>query len=45
LRSRHYPNLKLHAKVVDGAYHTTTFPIGLLWALQDLFLSHRLERK
>ena len=45
LRSRRYPNLKVHAKVVEGAYHTTTFPVGLLWAMQDLFLTHRLETK
>lgn len=45
LRSRRYPHLKVHAKVVEGAYHTTTFPVGLLWALQDLFLTHRLEAK
>lgn len=30
--------LTLHGKVVDGAFHTTTFPVGLLWALQDLYL-------
>ena len=45
LRSRHYRNLKVHAKIVEGAYHTTTFPVGLLWAMQDLFLTHPLETK
>ena len=45
LRSRRYRNLKVHAKIVEGAYHTTTFPVGLLWALQDLFLTHKLESK
>ena len=45
LRSRHYPHLHLHARTVDGAYHTTTFPVGLLWALQDLFLTHRIDAK
>lgn len=38
LASRKYPSLKLHGKVVDGSFHTTTFPIGLIWALQDLYL-------
>lgn len=38
LGARKYKSLALHGKVVDGAFHTTTFPIGLLWALQDLFL-------
>lgn len=38
LASRKYKNLKLHGKVVEGAFHTTTFPVGLLWALQDVFL-------
>lgn len=45
LRSRRYRSLKVHAKIVDGAYHTTTFPVGLLWALQDLFLTDKLESK
>lgn len=38
LASRKYPSLKLHGKVIDGTFHTTTFPIGLIWALQDLYL-------
>lgn len=38
LASRKYKSLKLHGKVVEGAFHTTTFPVGLLWALQDVFL-------
>jgi len=38
LAARKYPSLKLHGKVVDGTFHTTTFPIGLIWALQDLYL-------
>ncbi|GAA0723198.1 alpha/beta hydrolase [Dokdonella soli] len=41
LASRKYKNLKLHGKVVEGAFHTTTFPVGLLWALQDLYLVRR----
>ncbi|HEY0180676.1 MAG TPA: alpha/beta hydrolase-fold protein [Dokdonella sp.] len=41
LAARKYKSLKLHGKVVDGTYHTTTFPIGLIWALQDLFLTRR----
>lgn len=41
LASRKYKNLTLHGKVVDGAFHTTTFPVGLLWALQDIFLIRR----
>jgi predicted alpha/beta superfamily hydrolase len=45
LRSRRYRNLKVHTKIVEGAYHTTTFPVGLLWAMQDLFLTHKLEAK
>ena len=45
LRSRRYRNLKVHAKTVEGAHHTTTFPIGLLWAMQDLYLTHKLEAK
>lgn len=38
LASRKYKSLKLHGKVVEGAFHTTTFPVGLLWALQEVFL-------
>ena len=38
LASRKYPSLKLHGKIVDGSLHTTTFPIGLIWALQGLYL-------
>lgn len=38
LAAHKYKSLHLHSKVIDGAFHTTTFPIGLLWALQDLFL-------
>jgi len=41
LGARRYKNLKLHGKVVDGAFHTTTFPVGLLWALQDLYLARK----
>jgi predicted alpha/beta superfamily hydrolase len=45
LRSRRYRSLKVHTKIVDGAHHTTTFPVGLLWAMQDLFLTHKLETR
>ena len=38
LASRKYKSLTLHGKVVEGAFHTTTFPVGLLWALQDVYL-------
>lgn len=38
LAARKYKSLKLHGKVVEGSFHTTTFPVGLLWALQDAFL-------
>ncbi|MBO9664982.1 alpha/beta hydrolase-fold protein [Dokdonella sp.] len=38
LASRKYKSLALHGKVVEGAFHTTTFPVGLLWALQDVYL-------
>jgi hypothetical protein len=38
LGARKYKNLKLHGKVIDGAFHTTTIPVGLLWAMQDPFL-------
>jgi hypothetical protein len=40
LQARRYPHLNLHARVVDGAYHETTFPVGLLWALQHLYMRH-----
>ncbi|MFO1516349.1 MAG: alpha/beta hydrolase-fold protein [Lysobacterales bacterium] len=41
LQSRGYPHLRVQAKVVPGAYHETTFPVGLLWALQELFTRRR----
>lgn len=41
LAARKYKNLKLHEKVVEGAFHTTTFPVGLLWALQDIFVTSK----
>ncbi len=37
LGARKYRNLTLHGRVIDGAFHTTTFPVGLLWALQELY--------
>jgi len=45
LHSHNYKNLQLHTKVIPGAYHTTTFPSGLLWALQELFLTQRESAK
>jgi len=45
LHSHNYKNLQLHTKVISGAYHTTTFPSGLLWALQELFLTQREPAK
>ena len=45
LHSHNYKNLQLHTKLVSGAYHTTTFPSGLLWALQELFLTQRESAK
>lgn len=45
LRSHNCKNLQLHTKVVTGAHHTTTLPSGLLWALQELFLTQREPRK
>ncbi len=41
LRSRAYPHLRVQARVVQGAYHETTFPTGLLWAMQSLFMPRR----
>lgn len=38
LQARKYPGLALHTRVVDGAFHETTFPTGLLWAMQSLFM-------
>lgn len=41
LQSRRYPQLRVQAQVVPGAYHETTFPVGLLWAMQNLFMPRR----
>jgi predicted alpha/beta superfamily hydrolase len=41
MQSRRYPGLELHAQVVEGAYHETTFPVGLLSAMQGLYMPHR----
>lgn len=41
LRSRAYTHLRVQARVVPEAYHETTFPVGLLWAMQQLFMPRR----
>lgn len=41
LQGRHYPNLRIHASVVPGAYHYTAFPVGLTWALQAMFQARK----
>jgi predicted alpha/beta superfamily hydrolase len=38
LRSRAYPHLRVQAQEVAGGFHETTFPVGLLWAMQSLYL-------
>ena len=39
LRSRKYPGLELRNEVIEGTYHETTFPVGLIKALQWMFPS------
>jgi predicted alpha/beta superfamily hydrolase len=41
LQAHHYPNLRIKARVVEGAYHYTAYPVALTWALQDLFQARR----
>lgn len=41
LRSRGYAHLRVQAQVVPGTYHETTFPTGLLWAMQSLYMPRR----
>ena len=41
LKARHYPSLNVQARVVPGAYHYTTFPVALTWALQGMFQARK----
>jgi len=38
LESRNYPGLELRTDVIRGAYHETTYPVGLLNGLQWFYL-------
>ncbi|HYE50690.1 MAG TPA: alpha/beta hydrolase-fold protein [Azospirillaceae bacterium] len=38
LRSRNHKGLELRSEVVEGAFHETTFPVGLIRAMQWLYL-------
>lgn len=38
LKSRNYPGLRARADVVEDGYHETTFPIGLMRGMQQLYL-------
>lgn len=38
LNSRNYPGLEMRARVVEDAFHETTFPIGLMQGMQWLYL-------
>lgn len=38
LKSRGYPGLRLRADVVEDGFHETTFPIGLMRGMQQLYL-------
>jgi predicted alpha/beta superfamily hydrolase len=41
LKARRYPSLTVQASVVPGAYHYTTFPMALTWALQGEFQARK----
>lgn len=41
LQSHHYPNLRIEARVIPGAYHYTTFPAALAWALQAMYQARK----
>lgn len=38
LKSRNYPGLELRSDVIKGAYHETTYPVGLLNGLQWFYI-------
>ena len=38
LKSRSYPGLRVRTDVVEDGYHETTFPIGLMRGMQQLYL-------
>jgi len=38
LKARNYPGLRLRSEVVEDGFHETTFPIGLMRGMQQLYL-------
>ena len=38
LKSRNYPGLRVRTSLVEDGFHETTFPVGLMRGMQQLYL-------